>query len=430
MRIATFMWCVSLCIHAVAAEQGWPNRFGPLNNGHVPTEEAVGIPATWDEASGKNVVWKKELAEHGHATPVVLHGKVWLTSATEDGKSQYLDCFDANTGKHLHHKLVFANEKPEQLGNDTNTYASPTSVVTNDAIYVHFGSYGTARLDPDSLDVVWQRRDIECRHFRGPGSSPVLHNGLLILTFDGIDVQFLTALDMQTGETVWRTERTTDYGDLNEDGTPVRDGDMRKSYSTPALINIGGRTQLISGGSMAAFAYDADTGDEIWTICHAAYNAAAPPAFFNDLAILNTGSTGATLVGIKLNKSTKGDVTDTHVVWNRDKANSRMASPVLYHGRIFMVTHAGVGVCVDAASGEELKKVRLGGTFISSPIAANGLIYAANDDGVVFVLRADASMEIVARNKLSEGMRASLAAAGGRLYLRTVKHLYCIGTTK
>jgi outer membrane protein assembly factor BamB len=430
MRIATFMWCVSLCIHAVAAEQGWPNRFGPLNNGHVPTEEAVGIPATWDEASGKNVVWKKELAEHGHATPVVLHGKVWLTSATEDGKSQYLDCFDANTGKQLHHKLVFANEKPEQLGNDTNTYASPTSVVTNDAIYVHFGSYGTARLDPDSLDVVWQRRDIECRHFRGPGSSPVLHNGLLILTFDGIDVQFLTALDMQTGETVWRTERTTDYGDLNEDGTPVRDGDMRKSYSTPALINIGGRTQLISGGSMAAFAYDADTGDEIWTICHAAYNAAAPPAFFNDLAILNTGSTGATLVGIKLNKSTKGDVTDTHVVWNRDKANSRMASPVLYHGRIFMVTHAGVGVCVDAASGEELKKVRLGGTFISSPIAANGLIYAANDDGVVFVLRADASMEIVARNKLSEGMRASLAAAGGRLYLRTVKHLYCIGTTK
>ena len=90
----------------------------------------------------------------------------------------------------------------------------------------------------------------------------------------------------------------------------------------------------------------------------------------------------------------------------------------------------GDALPVDAASGEELQKVRLGGTFISSPIAANGLIYAANDDGVVFVLRADASMEIVARNKLTEGMRASLAAAGGRLYLRTVKHLYCIGTTK
>lgn len=430
VRIATFVWCVSLCIQAVAAEQGWPNRFGPLNNGQVPTEEAVGIPTTWDESSGRNVIWKKELAEHGHAAPVVLNGKVWLTSATEDGKGQYLVCFDTTTGRQLHRKLLFVNEKPEPLGNDMNNYASPTSVVTNDAIYVHFGSYGTARLDPESLDIVWQRRDIKCRHFRGPGSSPVLHNGLLILTFDGIDVQFLTALDIKTGETVWRTERTTDYDDLNEDGTPVRDGDMRKSYSTPGLINIGGRTQLISGGSMAAFAYDADTGNEIWTIRHAAYNAAAPPAFFNDLAILNTGSTGSTLVGIKLNKSTQGDITDTHVVWNRDKANSRMASPVLYHGRIFMVTHAGVGVCVDAASGEELKKVRLGGTFISSPIAANGLIYAANDDGVVFVLRADASMEIIARNKLTEGVRASPAAAGGRLYLRTAKHLYCIGTTK
>jgi outer membrane protein assembly factor BamB len=429
-RIAGAMCFLMLSVHAGAAEYGWPNRFGPLNNGHVPAEEADGIPVTWDETTGENVIWKKELQEHGHATPVILDGMVWLTSATEDGKRQYVDCFDASSGEQLHHKLVFENEEPEPLGNDTNTYASPTSVVTSDAIYVHFGSYGTARLNPKSLDVVWQRRDIECRHFRGPGSSPVLHNNLLILTFDGIDVQFVMALDAATGDTVWRTDRTTNYGDLDEDGKPLRDGDLRKAYSTPGIMDIGGRTQVISCGANAAFGYDLKTGREIWTIRHPGRNAAAPPAFFGDLAILNTGASGSTLVGIQLNESTRGDVTDTHIAWNRDKANSRMASPVLYDGRVFMVTHAGIGVCIDAASGEELNKIRLGGTFIASPIVVNGLVYAANDDGAVFVMRADASMEIVAKNKLTEGMRASLAAAGGRLYLRTSKHLYCLGTDR
>ncbi len=426
--MATAVSCLAVCAHAFAADHGWPNRFGPLNNSHVPADEAVGIPTTWDETTGDHVVWKKELQEHGHATPVIQNGKVWLTSATEDGKRQYLDCFDASTGMQLYHKLVFENAEPEPLGNDTNNYAAPTSVLTDSAIYVHFGSYGTAKLDLETLDTVWERRDIECRHFRGPGSSPVLHDNRLILTFDGIDVQFVAALDAQTGDTVWRTGRTTDYGDLDEDGKPIRDGDLRKAYSTPGIIDIGGRTQVISGGANAAFAYDLETGREIWTIRHPGRNAAAPPAFFRNLAILNTGASGSTLVGIELNESTKGDVTDTHIAWNRDKANSRMASPVLYDGRVFMVTHAGVGVCVDAASGKELNKIRLGGTFISSPIVANGLVYAANDDGAVFVIRADASMEIVAKNKISEGMRASLAAADGRLYLRTSKHLYCLGT--
>lgn len=421
---------VAMHLQAASAEHGWPNRFGPTYNSHVPAEEAKGIPVTWDETSGSNVVWKKELAGHGHATPIVLNGRGWLTSATEDGTRQYLDCYDAETGEQLHHKLVFENADPEPLGNDTNNYAAPTSVLTDDAIYVHFGSYGTAKLDRETLETVWERRDIECRHFRGPGSSPVLHDNLLILTFDGIDVQFVMALDARTGDTVWRTDRTTDYGDLDEDGKPIRDGDLRKAYSTPALIEIGGRTQVISGGANAAFGYDLETGDEIWTIRHEGRNAAAPPAFFEDLAILNTGASASSLIGIKLNESTRGDVTDTHIAWHRDKANSRMASPVLYDGRVFMVTHAGVGVCVDAATGKELNKVRLGGTFISTPIVANGLLYAANDDATVFVLRADESMEVVAKNRLTEGMRASLAAAGGRLYLRTTRHLYCIGTTR
>jgi len=429
--------CVTLAVcfaamgtHFCVADHGWPNRFGPSSDSLVPATDATEIPTTWNETTSNNVLWKKELEGHGHATPLIRNGRVWLTSATVDGKRQYLDCFNVETGQQLHHRLVFENPNPEPLGNDTNNYAAPTGVLTDDSIFVHFGSYGTARIDLSTLETVWERRDIECRHFRGPGSSPVLHNGRLVLTFDGIDVQFVTALDAETGETVWRTDRTTDYGDLNEDGKPIRDGDLRKAYSTPGIANVGGRTQVISCGANAAFAYDFRTGREIWTIRHHGRNAAAPPAFFEGLAILNTGATNASLVGIKLNESTQGDVTESHIAWNRDKANSRMAAPVLYNGRVFMVTHAGVGVCVDAASGKELRKIRLGGTFISTPIIANGLLYAANDDATVFVMRADESMEIIAKNKLTEGMRASLAAAGGRLYLRTSKHLYCIGANR
>ncbi len=413
----------------IDAGQEWPSRFGPHGNSHVPVAEAAGIPTSWDEISGENIIWKMELPEFGHSTPAVLNGRIWLTSASEDGRRQYVDCVDVATGGRLRHQLLFENEDPEPLNNPINTYASPTCVVTDDAVYVSFGSYGTARVDPRSLDVVWQRCDIKCRHYRGPGSSPVLHRNLLILSFDGIDAQFLIALDTKSGDTVWRTERSTDYGDLDENGLPFREGDLRKAYSTPGLVIVDGRMQVVSVGSRAAFAYDADTGKEVWTIRHDDYNATAPPLFFENLAILNTGSSRANLVGIDLNETTQGDVTETHVVWDREKGNSRLASPLLYEGRIFMVTHAGAAVCIDAASGRELNKLRIGGTFISSPILANGLIYVGNDAGVVMVFRADASMDIVARNKVTEGIRSSPGAAGGRLYLRTMKHLYCIGTT-
>ncbi|MCH2201147.1 MAG: PQQ-like beta-propeller repeat protein [Fuerstiella sp.] len=431
IRVFKLLFCTCVCMTAFGAESGWPSRFGPHGNSNVPLHEAAGIPSSWDEETGKNISWKIDLPEFGHSTPVVLNGLIWLTSASEDGHRQYLDCIDSVTGHQLHHKLLFENEDPEPLNNPVNTYASPSCVVNDEAVYVHFGSYGTARVNPESLKVIWQRRNIECRHYRGPGSSPVLHRNLLILTFDGVDTQFLTALDTDTGKTVWYTPRSTDYGDLDENGEPSRDGDIRKAYSTPGLVDVNGRTQLISVGSRAAFAYDADTGEEIWTIRHDDFNAAAPPVFFRNLAILNTGSSGANLIGIDLNSSTQGDITESsHVVWDRDRGNSRMASPLLFDGRVFMVTHRGVAVCVEAATGNELNKVRLGGTFISSPIVANGLIYVGNDEGTVIVFRADSSLEIIARNKMTEGMRSSPAVADGRLFLRTMTHLFCIGPSQ
>jgi outer membrane protein assembly factor BamB len=411
-----------------AAEKSlsWPNRNGPTLNGHVPAADAEGMPTTWNEEEGTNIRWKVPLEGFGHSTPIIGDGRVWLTAATEDGTRQYVYSLDADSGEVLLHKLLFENAEPEPLNNDINTYASPSCVLEADAVYVHFGSYGTARLNPESGEVLWQRRDIECRHFRGPGSSPVIFQDLLILTFDGIDAQFLTALNKHTGETVWRTERSTEYGDLDENGVPKREGDLRNGYSTPGFVEVAGRTQVVSVGSRAAFAYDALTGKEIWTIRHDDFNAAAPPVFYKGMAILNTGSRSANLLAVTLDQSTQGDVTESHVKWNRDKGNSRLAAPLLIGDRIYMINDTGAATCVSADTGKDIWKGRVGGTHVASPLTANNMIYFCSEEGETTVVRASDEFEVVSRNRLNEGMRASPAAGLGRVYLRTFGHLYCL----
>ncbi|MCA8998626.1 MAG: PQQ-like beta-propeller repeat protein [Planctomycetaceae bacterium] len=405
----------------------WPNRFGPLQNGHALEADSKGLPTTWNEESGENIAWKVPIENFGHSTPIIGQGRIWLTSATDEGTKQWILCLDEMTGKTIHKKLLFENVDPEPLGNKINTYASPSCWLESDAVYVHFGTYGTARLNPETANIVWQRRDIHARHFRGPGSSPVVHDNILVLTFDGIDQQFLIALDKRTGETLWRTERSTDYGDLDENGQPKADGDYRKAYSTPGLVEVNGRMQIVSVGSRAAFAYDLKTGKEVWTITHDDYNAAARPVFYKDLAILNTGSRGANLLAVRLDASTQRNVDDSHVIWNRERGNSDLSNPILLGDRVYMITNNGVAVCLNAETGEELWTARIGGTFVASPVSANGVIYFSNEEGETTVVRAADEYEEVAKNILQEGMRSSPAIANGALFLRTFGHLYKLG---
>lgn len=409
-----------------ATDLPWPCRNGPLRTGCALPQDAKGVPTEWDEASGKNIAWKLELEGFGHSTPAIGNGRLWLTAATEDGKQQYVYAIDAESGRVLHHPLLFENPEPEPLGNAVNTYASPSCVLEEDSVYVHFGSYGTARLDPETAEVVWQRRDLPCRHFRGPGSSPIVWQNLLILTFDGIDQQYVTALDKRTGETVWRTDRSTDYHDLDDDGKPKLDGDLRKAYGTPSTVDVAGRTQLVSIGSRAIFGYDAATGREIWTVTHEDFNAAAPPLFYENLAIVNTGSGGAKLMAIRLDETTLGDVTDTHVAWSRTKGNSRLCAPALERGRVWFLTDNGVLYSVDAKTGAELSALRLGGSYVASPVIAGENLYACNEDGVTAIVRTSAPSVVVSRNRLAEGMRATPAVADGAIYLRTYERLYKI----
>jgi outer membrane protein assembly factor BamB len=404
----------------------WPFRAGPRMNGHVSPEDAGNFPMQWDETSGKNIRWKIPLEGSGLSTPIVGHGHIWLTAATTDGHKQYLYGINEDSGKVDHHLLIFENPDPEPLGNEINTYASPSCALDEEAVYVHFGTYGTAKVSPESGNILWQRRDINCRHYRGPGSSPILYNDLLILTFDGIDQQFLTALNRHTGETVWKTDRTTDYGDLDESGGPKRGGDMRKGFSTPGLIEINGRMQLISIGSRAAFGYDANTGKELWKIRHDDFNASAHPAFLRNHAILCTGTRSSNLLSVRLDETTVGDVTDSHVVWDRVTGNSDLSAPVLVENRVYLVTSTGVAACIDADTGNEIWKDRVAGTHTASPLVADGHVYFFSEEGDTTIVRASDQFEIVARNHVNGLIRASPAAGHERLYLRTIDHLYCV----
>ena len=160
-----------------------------------------------------------------------MGGQVWLTTATIDGHDFFAIGLDADTGGILFNEKVFHSDNPEPLGNGAsmNCYATPSPVIEPGRVYVHFGSFGTACLDTRTAKSLWKRDDLPCRHYRGPASSPVLFENLLILTFDGADLQYLVALDKKTGQTVWKTDRSVAWNDENEPGQMAREGDLPQS---------------------------------------------------------------------------------------------------------------------------------------------------------------------------------------------------------
>jgi outer membrane protein assembly factor BamB len=244
---------------AVPAAAQWPQFRGPDGMG----TSASRPPLTWSEQ--QNVAWKVQIHGRAWSSPVILGNQVWVTTATEDGRKLFAVAIDRQTGKILHDLKLFQVAKP-QYAHPFNTYASPTPVIEPGRVYVTFGSPGTAAIDTASGKVVWERRDFECNHFRGAGSSPILFGDLLIMHFDGSDRQYVIALDKRTGKTVWRTERSIDFQDLTPQGKPQADGDFRKAFSTPHIVMVGKEPLLVSIGSKATYGYDPRTGKELWRI--------------------------------------------------------------------------------------------------------------------------------------------------------------------
>lgn len=408
-----------LVLSAGVAWAEWPEFRGPQGNGHSP---ARGLPIRWSET--ENVRWKAPIPHRGWSTPVVLAGQVWLTTATTDGHDFFALCLDAASGEIRFNQRLFHAAKPEPLGNSVNAYASPSPAIEKGRVYIHFGSYGTACLDTASFKVLWERTDLPCRHYRGPGSSIILFEDLLILTFDGVDVQYLVALDKATGRTVWRTDRTTDFADLDAQGRPRMEGDFRKAFSTPLVITAAGKQQMISPGSKCAYAYDPRTGKELWKVRHTAHTSVLRPVLADGLVVFCTGLGGPQLWAVRPDGA--GDVTATHVAWRVTQGVPKTPSPVVVDGLLYMVSDEGVAACIEAATGKEVWRERIGGNYAASPVYADGRLYFCSQQGKTTVVRPGRTFEALATNTLDGGFMASPAVADGALFLRTRTHLYRI----
>jgi outer membrane protein assembly factor BamB len=410
MRLALILLVLSIPIVPVAAEENWPQFRGPRGAGHA---DAAGLPIQWSET--ENVRWKTAIHGKGWSSPVIWGEQIWLTTARPEGDQMFAICVDRGTGKIVHDIMVFENPNPE-FCHPFNSYASPTPVLEAGRIYVHFGTYGTACLDTANGRILWTRRDLHCDHFRGPGSSPILYEDLLIVAFDGVDQQFIVALDKSTGRTVWKKIRDIDYKTDN--------GDFKKAYGTPTIVEVNGKPQLISSAAMATLAYEPRTGEEIWRVRHGGMNSAAPPQVGDGKVFLCTGSGGLGLVAVRAGGH--GDVTQTHTEWKYSKAIPTRVSPLLVDDLIYLIDEKGVASCLEAKSGQPVWQQRLGGEFSASPILAYGHIYACSQEGLTHVLVPGRQPKVLAVNRLDEGFMASPAVADGALFLRTRTHLYRI----
>jgi outer membrane protein assembly factor BamB len=421
MKVSVFLLALPLfLLPLLSAEESWPQFRGPTGQG---ISNAMGLPLQWNET--EHVAWKTAIHGKAWSSPVVSGSQVWLTTASEEGHDLFAIAVDRVSGKILHDLKLFHVEEP-QYADRFNSYGSPTPVIEGDRVYISFGSPGTACLDTKSGRVLWERRDLQCNHWRGAGSSPTVWRNLLIMHFDGADFQYVTALDKKTGQTVWKTDRSINFNDLTAEGKPIRDGDFRKAFSSPLVVTHEGVPLLISVGSKATYCYDPATGKELWRVEELKHHSGTVrPVVGHGMVYTATGLAKGELWAVKLGGS--GVVTDTHVAWKVTTHVPNRPSPLLIGDLLFMV-HQDTGVvsCLEAKTGELVWRERLPGpgNHSASPIYAEGRLYFFNENGHCPVIAAGREFKVLAENKLDAGFMASPAVDGKALYVRSKTHLY------
>jgi len=416
MRISTSIIALCLftfsCLSPVSTEH-WSQFLGPTGESHSASQK---LPVKWSET--ENIKWKVPIHGRGWSSPVELEGRIWMGTATPDGHEMFAVCIDAETGKTIHDIKLFEIEEPREI-HKLNSYASPTPILEPGRAYMHFGSYGTACLDAKTGKKIWERTDLPCHHWRGPGSSPVIHGEKLILHYDGFDYQYIIAMNKNTGETIWKKDRAP-YIDFMTDN-----GDQMKAYCTPIVVEVDGKMQVISPAARATVAYDLETGEELWKVTFKEHSATAKPIYRDGIFYINTGFSKAKLMAVQGGGT--GDVTDTHVNWVQAKSVPSKPTPILVDGLIFMIHDQGVATCLEAKSGDIVWQERVSGNYSSSPLYANGNIYVFSQEGKATVFKAAREFEIVAENELDAGFMASPGVINDDLLLRTETHLYRIG---
>ncbi len=415
------------------AKNYWNQFRGPNGDGKATAD---GIPVEFSET--KNGRWKTPIHDKGFSSPVVWDNQIWLTTAREDGSELFAICVDLDSGDIIHDIKVFDVLKPQVEHPNLNSHASPTPIIEDGRVYVHYGTYGTACLDTKTGDKLWERRNLNCDHRVRPASSSIIDEETLFLTFDGVDVQFIAALDKNTGDTLWLQHQKVDSdfdavlrakGVTDTEKTKKeKPNDNRKSYATPTIITHQGKKQLVSPAAEATISYNPKTGKELWRVRHEGWgwNVACRPIFAHNLVYFTTGVEKMLLA---VDPSGIGDVTDTHIVWSSRKGTPEIPSPLIVDDLMFMVNEGGVVSCVEAKSGDLVWRGRVGGNHWASPLYAGGNIYFFSMEGRVSIISAEREFKLLKRNEFDEGFIASGAVADNALILRSLTHLYCIEET-
>ena len=262
------------------------------------------------------------------------------------------------------------------------------------------------------------------QHKAQPSSSPILFENLLILTFDGADNQYVAALDKKKGDTVWKTDRSAEWNDVDPTGRIIADGDLRKAHSTPLIINVQGHPEMVSTGAKAAYAYDPRTGKELWKVDYRGFSASFRPVVGFGMAYIPTGYGHSDLWAVRLGG--KGNVTASNIAWKYSRNVPSKPSPLLIGDLLYLIDDSGVLTCLEAQTGKEVWKERIGGHYSASPIVVEGRIYCFSEEGKTSVFQPGRTFHPLADSQLPDGFMASPAIAGKAFFLRTKTHLYRI----
>lgn len=445
MNLSSFIRCTFLSfalplltvLTSTAQSQTPPSHWAQFRgtDGTGVAQADANPPVKWDAA--KQTAWEVDIPGKGWSSPVYEGDKVWLTSAvtkeaTKAEKAARLKgdrmariktlastvefhaiCVDINSGKIVHDIKLAQSDTPDPI-NPMNSYASPTPAIVDGNVICHFGNYGTWCIDEKSGEIIWNKQ-FAVKHSMGPGSSPVINNDKVILVCDGTDLQFIVAVDLNTGNQVWKTDRPPIKAD---------DGEYRKAYSTPLLIEVDGKKQAVIPGSQWVASYDPDSGKELWRADHGSGFSVTPmPVYESGLVIFSTGYMDSTFVAVAPKGS--GDITSSGIAWKSSpKKAPKMPSLIANSGQIFSIADNGILRCLDAKTGQILNEKRIGGNFSSSPLLAGGNLYLSSREGIMTVVKCSSDLETIATNKFEDdSLMASPVLVGDDLLIRTEKKL-------
>ncbi len=410
--LAASCWLATLAA-PLSASDSWLRFLGDNQNNTVT--DAPHLPVQWEE--GKSARWRTEIPGEGWSSPLVEKGRIWMTSAQEEGLSLRAVAVDFESGKILKDVEVFRLESALRK-HKRNSHASPTGLLSGGRLFVHFGSNGTAALDAETGEVLWRQQSLKLDHQNGPGGSLTEFGDLLLIPCDGMDIQKEVALHKKTGAIVWTSERSAR---AFLDTLPA---DMRKAYGTPFLLKTAAGTASLTTASTRLYALDPASGRELWHLNYGKGFSNVPlPASDGKTLVICTGFMKPEVWGVKL-EGNQGELPETHILWKQKAAAPDQATPVLANGLVFTVSSGGIASCLDLATGEVRWRERIGSDFAATPLVANGLVYFFDAQGNTTVLKAQPTFEVVAKNTLGDGFMASPAVVKNSLVLRSKTALY------